>query len=294
MQPDVSLDGRIVNDRADRDSVTLATINPRLFHSLILIEPIIFKLPLIVGPNPAYFVSRRRDTAKSRGQVEAHWRKNPFYSSMDPRAFELMLKYSLRDMPDGSVTFTTPKAQEAWTYVRANFHAQSEDTLEGRRRERLLDPFTKPNSPMSKQRMLRPEFEYVLDALTRVRPRTFFIFGKRSIFNNEANQRAIVAETGIGTGGSGGVKEGNVDFHVLEKGSHQCFLEDPKAVAKSMVTWLAPEMERWRYETDFWDKLDTGKSKNAMTELSDTWMAAMKEDLKIPRPKLGAEQKAKL
>jgi hypothetical protein len=60
--------------------------------------------------------------------------------------------------------------------------------------------------------------------------------------------------------------------------------EKPRVIAESISSWLSDEVMRWKQERDFWATVDTGKSKNDRTELSDKWMAVMKEDTSTERP----------
>ncbi|KAH7402718.1 Alpha/beta hydrolase family-domain-containing protein [Pyrenochaeta sp. MPI-SDFR-AT-0127] len=270
--------------------VYLASIHPRLFHSIILIEPVM-QASHPPGPNAALFSSVRRDKWGSRAKAEAQISKNGFFESMDPRALNLFLAYALKDTPDGGVTLSTPKAQEAWSYVRSNFHPLSEETPEGRQKERLLNPDTEPFSGGSKLVTMRPEMLPICEALPQLRPRTLFLYGEYSYINFDEARERHIAETGNGRGGNGGVSEGGVEETVLEDCGHLCVFEQPTLIAKDISKWLGKETVRWRQEKEFWDTVDTGKSKNQRAELSDKWLATMKEDTSIERKRAKASAK---
>ena len=269
----------------------LALIHPRLFHSVIFIDPVMqIKHP--DGPNAAMFSSLRREKWDSRVKAETQISKNPFFKSMDPRALKLFLAYALTDTGDGGVKLTTPKAQEAWSYLRSNFQSLSEDTEEGRQRERMLSPEVELFSHESQLRMIRPEMTLLWEMLPRLRPRALYIYGERSHINTPEGQKAQVSQTGGGRGGNGGVKDGGVIAKVLERCTHMCVFEAPQKIAQIASEWLETEMVRWKQEQEFWYTVDTGKSKNGQTELSDKWIAAVKEDRGVERPK--TVKKAKL
>jgi pimeloyl-ACP methyl ester carboxylesterase len=269
----------------------LASIHPRLFHSLILIDPVIQARPP-PGPNAALFSSLRRDTWPSRAKAEAQISRNPFFANMDPRALSLFLQYALRDVPDGSVVLSTPKAQEAWTFIRSNLHPLSENTEEGRRVERLLNPDAEPFSLQARAKFTRPEMLGICEALPGLRPRTFLLYGEGSHINIEEMRDYHVNIIGSGRGGNGGVKEGGVTREVLEDCGHMCVFEKPTVIARSVAEWLSKERLRWEEEKVFWDMVDTGKSKNDRKELSDEWIKAVREEGIVKRAKAG--EKARL
>jgi pimeloyl-ACP methyl ester carboxylesterase len=271
--------------------VHLSSIHPRLFHSLILIDPIL-QTSHPPGPNSALFSSKRRDAWPSRSLAESQIRANAFFESMDPRCMDAFVTHALRDKPDGSVVLSTPKAQEAWSYVRSNMSDMNPDTSEGRARERVLNPDVVPFSEPSRLVTMRPELVVVCEELPHLRPHAFYVYGEYSFINFDDVREAQVGATGTGRGGNGGIEEGAVKELVLEDCGHLCPFEKPREIADSVGKWLDKEMVRWREEREFWASVDTGKSKNGQRELSDKWMEVMKADTDIERPKV--QGKAKL
>jgi pimeloyl-ACP methyl ester carboxylesterase len=269
----------------------LSSIHPRLFHSLILIDPILQKSHP-PGPNSALFSSKRRDVWPSRALAETQIRANPFFEGLDARCMNAFLAYALRDKPDGSVVLSTPKAQEAWSYVRCNMFDISPDTPEGRARERMLNPDVEPFSEPSRLVTMRPELVVACDELPHLRPNAFYVYGEYSFINFDDMREAQVSSTGTGRGGNGGVKEGAVKDLVLEDCGHLCVFEKPLEIAESVSMWLEKEVGRWKEESEFWATADTRKSKNGQGELSNRWLEVMKADTSIERPR--GEGKAKL
>ncbi|KAL6703798.1 hypothetical protein ACN47E_009097 [Coniothyrium glycines] len=268
----------------------LASVHPRLFQSVVFIEPLLqaFRPP---GPNAPLFSSMRRDKWDSRAKAEAQIGKSAFFASMDPRSLKLYFAYALRDTPDGGVTLRTPKAQEAWTYAKQNFHPVSEKTLEGRKRERIINPDAVPFSEEGMAVVMRTELMLICDALPHIRPRVLYIYGETSHINIDTTREMHLSQTGIGRGGNGGVSEGGVDAEMLEGCGHLCCFEKPVVTAERISRWLDKEVAAKKDEKIFWNTVDTGKSKNGRTELSEKWLVAMKRDPSLQR---SSSDKAKL
>jgi pimeloyl-ACP methyl ester carboxylesterase len=210
---------------------------------------------------------------------------------MDSRCLSLFLKYALRDMANGGVTLSTPKAQEAWSYVRSNFCALSPDTPEGRCRERMLNPDLAPGSDVAKVLTNRPELLPICDGLPHLRPRAFYLYGEYSHINFDEVREYHMTSTGTGRGGNGGVEEGGVREEVLEDCGHLCVFEKPAVIAKSVGRWLAREVVRWTEEKEYWDKASTEKSKNERTELSEKWIEVVKLDAETERAAFSGKAK---
>lgn len=244
------------------------------------------------GPNSALPSSKRRETWESRTRAEAHISRNGVFRSMDPRALQLFLAHALRDMPDGGVTLSTPKAQEAWSYVRANFQPLSEETAEGRQKERMLNPDIEPFSHDGRLKTMRAELWPICKALPHLRPRTLYLYGKFSHISFDELREQHISQTGSGRGGNGGVKEGGVEAKVFEGCGHLCVFEKPGMIAKHVSEWMGKEVVRWKGERAFWETVDTQKSKNQRKELSEQWLAVVKENTSVER--LGNKSTAKL
>jgi pimeloyl-ACP methyl ester carboxylesterase len=212
--------------------------------------------------------------------------KNPFFKAMDPRVLQTYFKYGLRDLPNGKVTLATPKAQESWSFVRSNFEPIPVDTntVEARRRERLLSPDMLPFSAPSTMMFARPETVPVMDSVSHLRPRTLFVHGEYSHINHEEIREMQLSRVGVGPGGNGGAADGGVETSIIEDGSHLCCFEKPAAIAGEVASWLKKEMARWKEEQEFYATLDWGKSKNDMKELTDKWVSGTKLDANVQRP----------
>lgn len=210
---------------------------------------------------------------------------------MDPRVLKNYLRSSLRDTEDGGVTLTTPKAQEAWSYVRPIFAPLpgNQDTPEARNRERLLSPDIVPFSESSTTVFVRPECIVVKSELPHLRPRTLYVYGDFSPINFDDIREERLKITGTGRGGSGGHADGCVEEVVIEDGAHLVCFEKPDVVAVKISEWLEKELSRWKREIEFWATTETGKSKDGRTKLSEEWLKGVKEDADWQRRKVSAK-----
>ena len=112
----------------------LAHIHPRLFSSLVLTDPIIGPT-LTAGAILGNASSHRPDLWQSREEAEKAFTSAKTMKKWDPRVLQLWLDYGLRDTPTlvhpepGKVTLRTPKANEAWSYLRSWFDTKPTDEI---------------------------------------------------------------------------------------------------------------------------------------------------------------------
>ena len=80
--------------------VRLSLMHPRLFTTLILMDPVIQRLPSRQGNyGPAKASTVRRDRWPNRKAAEASFKRSKFYQTWDSRVLDLWIKYGLRDLP---------------------------------------------------------------------------------------------------------------------------------------------------------------------------------------------------
>ncbi|KAK4997962.1 hypothetical protein LTR66_002739, partial [Elasticomyces elasticus] len=128
----------------------LSLMHPRLFSTLVLIDPVIQRLASPEGNfAPAAASVLRRDRWPSRTQAAKAFKRSKFYQTWDPRVLDLWIKHGLRDLPtqihpevtassilpalsadpasatqspqasaEKDVTLTTTKHQEVFTFLR--------------------------------------------------------------------------------------------------------------------------------------------------------------------------------
>ncbi|KAI9735236.1 MAG: hypothetical protein M1834_001826 [Cirrosporium novae-zelandiae] len=274
----------------------LALIHPRLFTTLILLDPVLgstWDSP--AGSSPARPSTFRRDLWPSREEAIASHKRNKFYQVWDRRVLDLWLKYGLRDLPTllypgtysteagKCVTLTTTKLQENHTFVRENFDAQIKDgkAIENRTR----NPDLGPERFEGVYPFYRPEPVRTMNTLPFIRPSVLYIFGGLSSMSGPKSRKKKLNITGSGTGGSGGVKEGKVQGIVLEKHGHLIAMETPKACAEGISRWIGKELLQWRDEEQRFKEWTQTPLHEKLT-LSEEWKQHMNWD--------GRSQKAKI
>jgi hypothetical protein len=262
-------------------------MHPRLFTSLILMEPIIQSSPP-PGMNVAHPSSYRPDLWPSYSAASVAFKKNKFFAGLDSRVLENYLKYGIREVPtalypvsetvkEGSYTLTTTKHQEVWSFLRPNFEGSDPETSINRV-DRLLFP-----DIHSAQRGLlfyRPEVAIAHEYLIYLRPSVLFIFGAKSYLSAPERQDEKMERTGSGLGGSGGAKAGEVEKYVFESLGHMAPLENVKACASVIGEWMGKKMVQFRADEKAIEKYDTQKSTNDMLAVSQKWL----DLVKLPMP----------
>jgi pimeloyl-ACP methyl ester carboxylesterase len=241
----------------------LALLHPRLFETLILVDPVIQgKVSLNGNVSPAAASSRRRERWPSREEAAKSFGKSKFYQTWDPRVLDLWVKFGLRDVPTKlfpdakkpEVTLTTTKHQEVMTFLRPNFTARAGDkepssaafTLSNpkvnRRTHADITPTDEPQTPF-----YRGESTIVFNQLPSIRPSVFYIFGELSFLTDDAAIEDKMRLTGSGVGGSGGRAEGRVANVMVQGAGH---LEES---ADHISKWISQEMKRywdWEHKTE--------------------------------------------
>ena len=80
--------------------VNLSLMHPRLLETLVLIDPVIARLPSVNGNwGPASASAFRRDRWPSRKVAETSFKRSKFYQTWDPRVLDRWIKYGLRELP---------------------------------------------------------------------------------------------------------------------------------------------------------------------------------------------------
>jgi pimeloyl-ACP methyl ester carboxylesterase len=303
--------------------VNLSLMHPRLFTTLILIDPVIQRVPSKAGNvGPAKASTMRRDKWPSRKAAEASFNRSKFYQAWDPRVLDLWVKYGLRDCPtyihpdvtaasgvlpalsadpssatihpakgsEVEVTLTTTKHQEVFSFMRPNYPTP-EFPDPGNHPNPIthpdVDPNGGPNDPF-----YRPEPIATFHRLPFLRPSVQYIFGDQSFLSAPLLKADKLANTGTGVGGSGGAKAGRVQEYTFKGVGHLIPMEIVGETADVCRDWLVPELERWRAieaaEKEAW-ALVPRKEKGV---LSKEYVAYMTGDWKTAAEKAQAEGKA--
>lgn len=236
--------------------VNLALLHPRLLQHLVLMDAVLTRSVVrgaTVGFEPMRLSSVRRDVWASREEAEASFRRNKFYQTWDPRVLDAWIKYGIRETPTklypepGKATLTTTKHMEVFTYYRPVAQAYGKDG------KRYLDPQKLPDIDDHLVRFpnlpfYRAEGNLTVYRLPALRPSVLWIYGGTSDISTPEAKQEKRDLTGVGAGGSGGVKAGRVEDVTVEGFGHLVPLEATTRCAELAATSIVPSIERWRQE----------------------------------------------
>lgn len=276
--------------------INLSLMHPRLLTSLICLDPVVSRYK---GKGPRWGLlpmkssAHRRDLWPSLPEAIASFSKNPFYSTWDPRVVDRWNRYGLRETPTklypdpkdaGKITLTTTKHMEVVTYYRPQ--AQVFDKTTGKRVPVMTDqidrtklpPDADPHLPsFSDFAFYRPEGgPQTADRLPNLRPGVLYIYGETSNVNPADIRQEKLELTGVGVGGSGGVKAGRVQLVTLEKYGHLVPLEATRRCAELAGEFIARELETvWKAEDEeyrAWSRGNTEREKQTLGKEYEVWL----------------------
>ncbi|KAJ5184026.1 Abhydrolase domain-containing protein mpaH [Penicillium capsulatum] len=283
----------------------LSLMHPRLLHTLILLDPVVQPHTTQLDPlekrrmiaKTTQLSTHRRDRWPSRKAAADGFKRSPFYQAWDPRVLDRWVRYGLRDLPtaihplDGAVpdpsnppvTLRTPLHQEVFTFSRPNYHYIPGS---GAPVNRLTHPDLDADHPDSHP-FYRPEPAQIFAQLPHLRPSVLYIFAGKSDMCLPAMRAAKLATTGTGLGGSGGVAAGRVREVFLEESGHLLAQEATNECADAAVSWLVPELRRWRDEEESFRTAWGKKSKIEKMTIDAEWLAH------VPAPQRRKKTEAK-
>ena len=236
--------------------VNLAVMHPRLFTSVVLVDPIIIPAPSKGGRNliPTYSIIRKQDTWPSREAAESYHRRNKLYQSWDPRVLDRFLQFGIRNSPSlspsnpHSVTLTTSKYQEAFNHVRAA-HPSRDHPFTNIPPPRKTHPDVFRDRPFEVP-FYRPEAYLAFTQIPSLLPTVLYISPTASLVTTPDARDACIRNIGTGLGGSGGVEEGAVKEVVIPRSGHFVPFEQPTVLAEVVAEWIAERLKSWRKEEE--------------------------------------------
>ncbi|GKZ84319.1 hypothetical protein AnigIFM56816_009641 [Aspergillus niger] len=271
----------------------LAFLHPRLFTTILLVDPVIQLSPPAMGfgtdpPGAPNYTLRRSDVWPSREAAVQANRK--FMHGWDPRCVELMAEHGFRELPTRlypdveavkakfgtttnnnttPVTLTTTKHQDLLGQIRQNFSARNPTTgvIEIPRDTHAdLDPAA------AFIPLYRPEPRSTFFRLPTLRPSCLWVVGGSTYLNLD-EMRLAIQRCGTGVGGSGGLSEGRVKEVTLPGLGHLMPFQEVKAVVDPCAAWLRLEMDRFRRVEREWEEAQKGKSHLVVEE---NWYKVLK------------------
>ena len=260
----------------------LALIHPRLFSSLILVDPIIQPRPSFGGRSMmvAYYSTFKQDTWSSREEAKDSFRKNPFYEGWDSRVFNLFMRHGLRQVREGqpAVTLSTSKHQDVFSIARPAYPSSLDKALTEFVPTRESHPDYLPhgtgNAYQPPVPFYRSEAYIISLQLPTLRPHVLYLTPTSSPIANHAARAEVIGFTGRGLGGNGGLEEGAVKEVIMEESDHFVPFSRPAEVAAAAGEWLGAQMQRWDEEVRAWEQWMAVPDKQKCTIDNDwkTWM----------------------
>lgn len=272
-------------------------MHPRLFHSLVLLDPVIQRQSTQEPASGDRFVplntilsTHRRDIWPSRKAAAESFKRSPFYQTWNPRVLERWVQYGLRELPtaihrldqnqtagnnngddtaDRPVTLTTTRHQEVFTFSRPNYDY---DPVKNRPANTWTHPDLDPNGPNAYP-FYRPEPLRLFHQLPHLRPSVLYIFGGKSNMCTPEMCNDKLSTTGTGVGGSGGVAAGRVRSVLFKDKGHLLAQEAVTECADATAEFLATELRRWKAEEDAFQAQWSKKSKREKVTVDERWMA---------------------
>ncbi|KAF5021532.1 hypothetical protein F66182_6414 [Fusarium sp. NRRL 66182] len=250
----------------------VALIHPRLFTSLVLLDPVISyfsAIPDRTTPSPASISMSRREVWPSHAEAASAFRRSPFFKTWNPRVLDRWITYGVTGIPGkDEVTLTTTKHHEVFNFLRPSWGAYDAEGETLLRPELVpdLDPNLHPSWPTYP--FYRSEGPDTARRLPHLRPSVLYIFGGKSNISPIELQEEKMTLTGSGVGGSGGQNKGRVGRAVGEENSHLIPMEDPLFCARKTTEWIKKEVERWWVDERMYEDWTT-KPTEEKTTLSE-------------------------
>ena len=248
----------------------LALLHPRLFSTIVCLEPIVNRPSSAMNFAAAYWFTNRRDIWPTRKEAASDSRKSPIFKGWDARCFDLWIEYGLRSLPtllypeapphvvrrasandnETPVTLTTTKHHEVRSFARPCFHPPGQPLESFNPQRSTHADITGVEHRQMDCPFYRPEATYVFSQLSHVRPSCLYLYGSKSTFTSASQQGRAdkLRVTGVGLSGSGGVEAGKVDEAVLEGAGHLLPFEMPEQVSHHISSWIDARIEEWRCE----------------------------------------------
>jgi pimeloyl-ACP methyl ester carboxylesterase len=276
--------------------VNLSLMHPRIFSTLVLMEPVIQEISENQNADSGHIPTRlstfRRDIWPSKAAAMANFKKQSYYQLWDQRVLELWIEHGIRPTPTtlypdergGAVTLSTTKHQEVRSFLRPMFSRQKGADDEAQRDAYPdLDPTINPEA----MPFYRPEVPSTFHRLKYLRPSVLYIFGETSDLSTPSLRAQKVNRTGISIFGSGGAAAGRVKELTINGRGHLVPMEVVDECATAIGEWTGKELQRWakaQREYEEWTKLPLRDRQ----EVTEEWKTKIGGPMRNPptKPKL--------
>lgn len=272
--------------------VQLSIMHPRLFTSLVLMDPVIGTSDLASFQHGLLHMNASRaDLWPSREVAEATFRKG--FRKWDSRVVDRWMECGLRETPTllflepGQITLRTTKAQEGFSYGRPAWDIREVTTTPQTDSIRIKYP----DHDQDMFHFYRAEVHETWAALLRLRPDVLYMYPEKGLMTNQDVIDRRFAQTGSGAGGSGGAKEGRVAMAIVKNAGHLLTFERPSGSANAAAEWLGKDLKAWKIRTEYERTHRDDKSVDKLA-LSREWVRQTNK--KFSKPVKPAKTVAKL
>ena len=240
--------------------INLALMHPRLFTTIVTVEPILARDPSPKSYALSYAIEQQQDRWPSREAAVTDALKDRIYSSWDHRVFDIWTRVGYRDIigaePIDSTRDRTPKPTPVTLSISKHAYlAAFVRSCHPKSTASKLSSFT-PNWTEHPELMgftsfrhpvYRPESLTAFAKLPFLHPTLLLVCGNKSQYRiaTEKGRAELLRTAGTGIGGNGGAAEGNVKDAVVP-GGHFAPFENPAAVAAAAGQWVTSELSRWQ------------------------------------------------
>jgi pimeloyl-ACP methyl ester carboxylesterase len=164
-------------------AVATAHFHPRLFESLVLIEPSMTRYRVPSTPAMMKAILKKRDTFATRTEAETYIRNDPIYKRWQPEVIQRYIDTAFRIVPSPAekarvVKLKTTPAVEARTLARPNpeWIAVGQPVSEA---QRYTHPDVDPHAPLTGP-MYNPGSRQTWPFLATLRPTLLYLLGRGS------------------------------------------------------------------------------------------------------------------
>ena len=228
--------------------VATATFHPRLFETVILIDP---SLTMTVGetlPFMLKYALTKPETFDSRESMEKYVNKHPFFRAWTPEVKQRYIDTAFHDKPttlyprgEGVLKPKTHAFVEARGIGRPNLEHVA-ITKPANDFQRYTHPDVHTASPYTGP-LYNTASRLGYTYLGALRPAAMFLLGRGSKINPQAELEERTNWTGTRSGGSGGVNAGNVKC-VTIPGGHALPMTNPQGTADEVAAWIAERVRK--------------------------------------------------
>ena len=243
----------------------LSLAHPRLFASMILIDPIIHPEAIgNVGPVFTRGILRRQVTWPSRQAAERT--SNAIFKSWDPRVLQSFNSYGLFPYPKLGPD-DDPETPEPTRLLTGRYQ-----DLAG-----IVRPQYIYDGKIERDGIVwRDEVRVLHDMLHFIPCNTLYICGSKTFATNAKIRKDWQERTGSGLHLGRRMRERRVEEVLVPGAGHFVPLEEPTACANAAAKWISEELGGWEKEEEAMKKNWSSLSVEEKDKKANAWIAAIK------------------